>query len=341
MPNGRCCGGEECELSPVDYLNDEQLREYLLKCSLSQGFQVDCPCDEEDSGCVEELDERCPLAFIRYPRGAIVAPFMFFMYNRARHQDASLPDFVLINGTVRCRGSLNRVTQNISFERNLDARRLTEDLFCVQTRTISSLDNVESRQECHRANESTDRCNEWNPCMSTSRLRDGLYNCINGRDELNQTEMEIETSCARVRRHDFRCSMKQPTCLSVTTLGNQRDDCENRFDELWFRNDRKMSELRCNDRWTEECSVLRQYIDQSWISTNKDEMLTDRRILFRSTVIHSGTSTQEKMKTSSTAADGGCVLLSSGDVTLDNASTKSSHAIKNKTVEMRRTSTMC
>ena len=280
MPNGRCCGDAECEASQVEYLDDEQPCEYLLKCSLSQGFQVDCPCNR-DSGCVEDLEKRCPLTFIRYPRGAIVAPFMFFIYNRTRDEDASLPDFVLINGTVQCRGSLISVTQNISFETNLDARRLIEDLFCGQTRKISSLDTIESREECHRANESNDRCNEWNPYMSTSRVRDGWNNCVNGRDELNQTEMQIKTSCARVRRHRFRCSMKQPTCLSVTTLGNQRDDCENRFDEVWFSNSRKLSDLHCNDRTKEECSVLRQYIDQSWTSTNNDQMLSTLRIPFR------------------------------------------------------------
>ena len=84
---------------------------------------------------------------------------------------------------------------------------------------------------------------------ATTRVKDGWNNCLNEADELNQTEVEIERSCTRVRRHRLRCSIEQAPCLSVMSLGNEQDDCENRFDELWFGSKgRKISDMRCNDR---------------------------------------------------------------------------------------------
>ena len=280
MRNGRCFGGEKYHESPVMHDNEEQLCEYLLKCTLSKGVEENCSCNE-DLRCVDDLQRDCPLSLIPYPRGAIIAPYMFLIYNTSGDLTSLLPHSVLINGTVRCRGSLMNVTRTISFETNLDARRITEDLFCGPTRNISLSENVDTDHQCHRANESTGRCNEWNPCMSTSRLRDGWKNCLNGRDELHLTEVEIERSCSRVRRHRFRCSIDQPTCLSVTTLGDQKNDCENRFDELWFGNGRKLIDMRCNDQSTDECSLLRQYLEQSWTSTNRNGTRAERRIAFR------------------------------------------------------------
>ena len=281
MRNGRCFGGKKYHESLAVHDNEEQLCEYLLKCTLSKGVEENCSCNE-DLRCVNDLQRDCLLSLIPYPRGALVAPFMFFFYNLTRSYVEPLPDFVLINGTVRCRDSFVRVTQNIPFEKELDARRITEDLFCVPTRNISSAENVDTDHQCHRANESTDRCNEWNPCMSTSRLKDGWKNCLNGRDELHLTEVEIKRSCSRVRRHRFRCSIDQSTCLSVTTLGDQKNDCENRFDEVWFgHTGRKLSDIHCNDQSTDECSLLRQYLEQSWTSTNRNGMRAERRIAFR------------------------------------------------------------
>ena len=280
MPNGRCFVNEEYEESRVVHENDEQLCEYLLRCALSQGVAEHCACDARLE-CVDAFRRRCPLALIRYPRGALLAPFAFLIFEVQGDFIPFRPSFVLINGTVRCRGLLFNVSRTISFPRNFDARQIIDDLFCAPTRNISSPENTDTDRQCHRASESTDRCDEWNPCMSTSRVRDGWNNCLNQRDELDQTTMEIERSCARVRRHRFRCSAEQPTCLSVTTLANNRDDCLNRFDEVWFGNGRKLSEIHCNVQSTDECSLLRQYIEQSWTSRNKDEMRVERHIPFR------------------------------------------------------------
>ena len=281
MPNGRCHQGGTNETSPIVHRNEEQQCEYLLKCVLSRGGAKHCPCRDGNS-CKALLKEGCHQSRIQYPRGAIIVPFMFFFYDLTDIETPLFPTVVLINGTVRCRGSFINVTQEIPFETNLDARRITDNIFCSRTTEISSSDDIESLQDCHHANESTDLCNEWNPCMSTSRVRDGWTNClINEQDEIDRTETKIEQSCARVRRHRFRCSIEEPTCLSVAVFGNTNDDCRNRFDEQLLGGDRKLLEMYCNDRSTDECSLLRQYIDQSWTSTNTDQLVSTPHIPFR------------------------------------------------------------
>ena len=115
------------------------------------------------------------------------------------------------------------------------------------------------------------------------RINDGLKNCLNGRDEVQQTEVEIEKSCARVRRHRFHCSREQPTCLSVVRLGDGSENCRNGFNELFFRVGRTISSIGCNSQRQDECSLLRQYIEQPSKSTPKNDNIEGRSELpFRS-----------------------------------------------------------
>ena len=103
MPDGRCCRGGGYEASRVANHSDEEICEYLLKCALSVGEEIGCPCDG-DSGCAEELARVCRLSLIQYPRGAVVTPYTLFFYNRSRDWPYRWAEFILINGTMRCRG---------------------------------------------------------------------------------------------------------------------------------------------------------------------------------------------------------------------------------------------
>ena len=288
MANGRCYNGDEIkyefEESSAPNRSEEERCEYFFKCSLSQGGEKGCLC-ADDPGCVEKLSEVCPLPWIRYPRRAIVAPFLFFLFNHTKNRTSKVPDALLINGTVRCRDALITVRGKIiPFQRVLDARQIVATHFCRPLLHISSSELVQSRHECHQANESTDRCNEWNPCLSITRIEDGWKNCLNGEDEIDQTEMETEKSCARVRNHRFRCADDQPTCLSVTRIGDAQTDCYNRLDFWWFGNDRRLSSLNCHQQMKDECSLLRQYVQQSWTSVfvNQSESTSKDQTSFRS-----------------------------------------------------------
>ncbi|CAF3925871.1 unnamed protein product, partial [Rotaria sp. Silwood1] len=162
-----------------------------------------------------------------------------------------------------------------------EPRRLTHDLFCRGKLTSSTNKSTTAVQRCHRQNESIDVCNEWNPCMSVTRIKDGYINCLNNEDERDQTEITIAESCARIRRHRFRCSIVQPACLSILALGDFKQDCDNGFDEAWLGSNRKLSQTNCNDQRKDECLHLRQYIEHSWNSTKTEQMLPKFAISFR------------------------------------------------------------
>jgi hypothetical protein len=183
---------------------------------------------------------------------------------------------------MRCGNDLITVTKIIPFDRHLDGRRLTEEHFCRLTLNMTTSESVETKQRCHHSNESTDRCGEWNPCLSNTRILDGSKNCLNGSDEVEKTVSEVEESCVQVRRHRFRCSREQPTCLSVVALGDRSSHCRSGFDELWFRTGRRLSLVNCNNRWKDECSLLRQYIEQSSTSIENNQRRAEIRISFRS-----------------------------------------------------------
>ena len=282
MPNGRCHKGVDYEATTVVDRSEEEECEYIFKCALSFGVEIDCPCNS-GSGCAEKLVQLCQSPLIQYPRGAIVTPYTFFFYNRTRHWQSLRPDMVMIHGTIRCRNLLVNVTKLIPFEINLNAREITEDHFCQSSSTnIYSSENIPTDQECHHANESTNICDEWNQCLSITRIKDGRENCLSGRDEHDQIEAKIEKSCASVQQRRLRCSIGEPTCLSVTRVGNEFKDCRSEFDELWFGVGRTLRSLNCNDRRQDECLQFRYYIDQSWRPTAKNETRADYRIPFRS-----------------------------------------------------------
>ena len=61
-----------------------------------------------------------------------------------------------------------------------------------------------------------------------------------------------------MQRYRFRCSEEQPTCLSVTALGNLQNDCDNTIDELWLGTSTKLADIKCNNVWNDQCGNLRE-----------------------------------------------------------------------------------
>ena len=269
MENGRCLRNNQYQAMPVENTNDDDRCEYLLKCLLSTDMEMNCYC-YRFHGCLDEFGRVCPLSFIQYPREAVVTPFTFYFFNRTRDLgNSQRPDLIVINGTVRCRDVLITVREKrIPFNNNWNERQMIEDHFCLPyLRNISSSNTISTDH---------DRCGEWKEYSSVTRLRDGWKNCLNGKDEEEQTEGEIEKSCGRVRRHRFHCSRDQPTCLSVMNLGIESENCRNRFDELFFGVGRTISSLGCHNQRQDECSLLRQYISQSSKSMTKTDNIERR-----------------------------------------------------------------
>jgi hypothetical protein len=53
----------------------------------------------------------------------------------------------------------------------------------------------------------------------------------------------IPTICSKMQRYRLRCSADEPTCLSVTALGNLQNDCKNNFDELWLGTSTQLADI--------------------------------------------------------------------------------------------------
>ena len=284
MANGRCFRSDSDRYKSLNVtsLNDEERCEYLLKCALSIGWEENCSC-HGGTECVQDLDRQCCLPIIRYPRGSVVTPFTFLLFNRQRRFTNNRPDWIELNGTVRCRDALVTVIgKRIPFDINWSERQMIEEHVCgpfLSNKSSSSI--LATHQSCHHENESSDSCSEWNRCLSNTRIRDGKKNCLDGRDEEEQSEMEMTKHCARVRRHRFRCSREEASCLLVITLGDRQSGCRNGFDELWFGVGRTISSIGCNNERQDQCSLLRQYIQQSSTSMRSSNLEERSRLPFR------------------------------------------------------------
>ena len=284
MSNGRCVDvylndGSYEESSRVTNRSRDEECSYLIRCALVMGGRKDCPCGR-NVNCVDRIREVCSSysSLIRYPRGAMMGPFVFFLYDVARDWRKRWADFVLINGSVRCRDSLIVMNETII---PVIAHFILRDLINDQLCRRSQMDSSADRDQCYRGNESMLSCSRWNPCLSSTRIRDGSRDCVNGTDEDPKTEMEIDKSCASVRRHRLRCSEEEASCLPVMRLGISPYNCRNHFDQQWFGGDRRLS-MNCHQTRRDECSPLRQYIEQSSsTSINKTEISSKYRIPFR------------------------------------------------------------
>ena len=284
MSNGRCIdvANESYEESSAANRSEMEQCSYLLKCSLSRGGEKGCPCGRYLE-CIDQLKNVCSSSLIRYPNRSIIAPFLFFLFNDTKNWENKQPGALLINGTVRCGDSLVTVFEKIiPFTTDFNRNQVAEDHFCQPFGNQSSFELVHSRRpRCHRVNEWTARCEEWDPCLFINRFNDGQLNCLNDRDECELTSMEIEKCRAQFRRHRFRCSSEQVTCLGVFKLGSYDLDCENGFNLFLFGDGLPIPSMKCNQQMKRDCSLLRQYIDQSWRDMNISEIRSERRIPFR------------------------------------------------------------
>ena len=268
MPNGRCLRGKYEESSITNRTEYEKCA-YLLKCALSGGLGSACPC-WFDSRCTDILNRDCRMDTIQYPSKGILGPYAFFLFNRKQDWSDRAPRWVVINGTINCRGSFIPHTETIQFNVWWNSRYIIEFKFCRQNANHSVVGSSIYIESCYRSNDSFDGCNESRKCLSNTRVKDGFSSCVNYMDET--APVDVEKSCVRVKAHRFRCSVVQSTCLSIMALGNRWKECENGFDQLWFGTGRKLSEMNCNEQRTDECATLRRYIEQSWSSFNNNKI---------------------------------------------------------------------
>ncbi|CAF1487199.1 unnamed protein product [Adineta steineri] len=283
LPNGRCYEGKQYnDSTTIDSINYEPC-EYLLRCGFSRGIATGCPCMSQSS-CASYMSTICAWNYIRYPKLGVVAPYALTYYLQQRTSSIKRPDQILIDGVIKCKGILADI-RNVQLLTVWTNRNL-EQALCQRQKNRSNLNSHLYDQHCHhpsltfnnRSYNSTDICKISKECISIYRLRDGIQDCVDQMDET--TTASISVICSKMQRYRFRCSIEEPTCLSVTALGNNQKNCQNAYDELWLGNEINVIDMNCNRFQKGQCEFLQKYIENSWTSYSNSDTTELLRISF-------------------------------------------------------------
>ncbi|CAF3630795.1 unnamed protein product [Rotaria sp. Silwood1] len=275
LPNGKCYPSSRYEESNTKNRTMVQECIYLVKCALSQGAETKCPCN--GTSCIDALNKACPPVNIQYPNGSIIAPYIRHFYNATRNWKQKLSDLMVFNATIKCRGyMIYQYTTILPYLYGFDLRDF--EVFLCSNSSISSIIPMNGYDKyCY--NDSItfnnhsynfiDVCKYSMECISAYRIGDGIVNCQDKMDE-NQSEINISNICQNVKRHRFRCSSEEPSCLYVINLGDFDSNCNNNYDESWMGTDMMLSKVDCNSQSKDGCEFIRQYINMSWNSNTNN-----------------------------------------------------------------------
>jgi hypothetical protein len=278
LPNGRCFFSPSYEEDLVNRSASEECL-YLLKCSLSDGVERNCPC-ESYSSCIHRLMDQCNSTTNQYPTGAILAPYAFHFYSLER--GFSRPSIIL-NGTIKCRGYM---AENFTLESSPTFQFFFEYQICSSLES-PSVGNVGFDRFCHndshtfnnRSYKFIDVCRQSKECISAYRINDERLDCAD-KGDIDSND-SLWTSWTNVQDRCLRCSKNEPTCVSVIVLGDGSRNCKSYHDELWMGEGRSLSTLACDKRSKDDCQLIRQYIERSWKIDTNFENSTRRSIIDR------------------------------------------------------------
>ena len=106
LANGLCwpdIGYDDVRYPPwhmIDRFNmtNEQKCDYLFRCTLSNGFERDCPCNQQNCSQVM-MDNLCsiPSFTVRYPLPNLISSNYFIWYNYSQFMRSQLPSYFYLN----------------------------------------------------------------------------------------------------------------------------------------------------------------------------------------------------------------------------------------------------
>ena len=303
--NGMCQyrGFDDYAMGMHENMSDTDRCTYIVRCALSAGAELDCPCTGED--CSQLLTTFCDdQMLVQYPReGALLAPhiFMFYNWTQRRNWIDPTPDEWWLDGTVRCRGfeasSAHRF--RIEYETLTIRTHQFDYLPCVISNGLITR-NYTSSHKFHEhcwANESWTFSNQsyafydvctlkGRECIAQYRINDKIQDCSSGQDESSSTIGN--DLCSNLRKQRFRCSDEQPSCINALHLGTGIALCHNRFDENFYGTGISTGKVLCLYREDPNCQFVKQYIGNSWminstsgINRGASSNGTGRRLQFR------------------------------------------------------------
>jgi hypothetical protein len=290
--NGTCY-----DSSLIDLINEEwdeynqssdEYCQYLVKCALSDGVKQNCSCTRLN--CDDYISQNCS-STIQYPPKGLLTPYLIAHYsNTRRWSGRKQPEVYKISGSIRCRGYHAKIfiNQSIGVTNTFDIKHLElENMFCNHSHTWKDTDGPQYHPSCYANVSHTlgkrfpyaffDVCKQ---CISQYRINDGKQDCLRGEDERSQ---QSSTCTDPVRRHRFRCSSEQETCLLAKTLSDSVTHCNNSDDEYVYGSEESLSKTRCNQSEDDGCNYLREYILKSGNNFDRStQMMANSKMSFRS-----------------------------------------------------------
>jgi hypothetical protein len=300
LPNGLCSFFEDhfddlqLSLNDVTLSKDEKCV-YLIRCALSDGYELDCPCNRLN--CSNIMSSVCEKNdSYRYPPGPLIRPHVFTYYNWTHGFKNKIPQFFLIGG-IRCRGYYGSFDQLQAFPMPLTDHLVHlpdwDVYFCSMYGIIRNKSSpLKYDNDCWKNSRTFnnhsyafhDVCNLLLQCISQYRINDGIPDCVEHDDE--GYFIENKDLCSRVRKHRFQCSLEQPTCLTIMRVGNAISHCSNQYDQYLYGHEPAISKFFCGKDNLANCQFLKEYIKNSTLIFNTNTHSTEyqhlKRIPFRS-----------------------------------------------------------
>ncbi|UJR19256.1 hypothetical protein I4U23_022385 [Adineta vaga] len=279
LPSGMCWWFEEKTNIFHPYnsckqnCNSEIICDFLLRCLLSEGQHINCQCHSTYT-CMPIIEKNCP-RFIAYPNRPLLTPYLTLIYGRddSGRGIQELFGYVL-TGRIKCRG------YHIHFKENITIMNFTDLIFhpirlehflCSSSKSIRNNSKLTRYYDINCYNDSKtftgysyrflNICSE---CISAYRINDGIIDCWFEQDE-KQYNLPFHT-CERQNKYRFTCSPTESMmCLQIRTIGNEKLDCYNGFDELAFGNEIALSSIICNTHHEQkrQCYNLKHYIEHN------------------------------------------------------------------------------
>ena len=284
LPNGRCYG-----LNDYAMVRDEttpNLCIYYLKCALSKGLENNCPC-RKPTDCAILLQEVCPSSLVQYPQGGYPVAYISYYYNISDSLTLTTPSLIVFNGTIKCRGYLIDFYLERVYEPELDHPNL-ETWLCrhllltnqtTRNERYEEYCNHELRTFNNRSYNFVEICGDWRACFSAYRVANGFLDCVDEEDE-NRAIFQTKF-CENVKRHRFQCSTTEKTCLLAAAIGDNWDDCDNKYDEWWLGTSKALSHFSCSYDFIDSCTFVRQYLEDSWRREEQGALKQQTQISFR------------------------------------------------------------
>ena len=279
LPNGMCsiyAGSDDPSLDMVNTkLSDDDRCRYLIRCALSGGFERDCPCNHLN--CFRIMADVCTKnSSYLYPVGAVIRPYIQMYYNpRTRKQWTDpTPDEFKVLGSIKCRGF--QVWTEEPMKLNYDASMIrypfTDYILCnmdgLQRNNLSQFQYSEtcwnySRTFHGQSYAVHDVCRNSGECISQYRIGDGIRDCGYHYNDNDEYIIDAQDRCQKLRKHRFRCSENEPSCLIVQCLGDGKATCTNNNDEFLYGVGLQLKDIYCTQREDRGCQMLKEYIKNS------------------------------------------------------------------------------